>query len=230
MPALYLIRHGQASFAAADYDQLSELGAQQSQHLGEYFGAQGVSPDTVICGGMKRHRQTAEHCLKALKLAPTAVSWLDDSDWNEYDHTGLLEAYTLLPGKADELMTDMSGENPRAGFQRHFAAAMTRWVNGGHDQDYTESWSEFCQRVARGLMAAAEGRKGNVFVFTSGGAISAVCRDLLGLSNSKTAELSWQLANAGYTKVLAGSAGIKLASINEHSHFDGRHRELLSYR
>lgn len=230
MPALYLIRHGQASFAAADYDQLSELGAQQSRYLGEYFGAQGVNPNAVICGGMKRHRQTAEHCLKALNLAPTAVSWQDDSDWNEYDHSGLLEAYTALPGKADELMADMSGEDPRAGFQRHFAAAMTRWVNGGHDQDYTESWSEFCQRVERGLMAAVQGRKGNVFVFTSGGAISAVCRDLLGLNNPKTAELSWQLANAGYTKVLAGSAGIKLASINEHSHFDGRYRELLSYR
>jgi broad specificity phosphatase PhoE len=230
MPALYLIRHGQASFTAEDYDQLSELGAQQSQHLGAYFDARGVSPDTVICGGMKRHRQTAEHCLGAMKLAPTTVSWQDDSDWNEYDHSSLLEAYTALPGKADELMADMSGENPHVGFQRHFAAAMTRWVNGGHDQDYSESWREFCQRVERGLMAAVQGRRGNVFVFTSGGAISAACRDLLGLNNTKTAELSWQLVNAGYTKVLAGSAGLKLASINEHSHFDGRHRELLSYR
>ena len=47
MPALYLIRHGQASFGAEDYDQLSDLGMRQSQHVGEYFSAQGIQPDTI---------------------------------------------------------------------------------------------------------------------------------------------------------------------------------------
>jgi broad specificity phosphatase PhoE len=37
MGNLYLVRHGQASFGAADYDQLSELGQRQSVRLGEYF-------------------------------------------------------------------------------------------------------------------------------------------------------------------------------------------------
>ena len=34
---LYLVRHGQASFGADDYDQLSDLGHKQSVRLGEYF-------------------------------------------------------------------------------------------------------------------------------------------------------------------------------------------------
>ena len=37
MAELYLVRHGQASFGAADYDRLSERGEQQSVWLGEYF-------------------------------------------------------------------------------------------------------------------------------------------------------------------------------------------------
>jgi len=37
MGTLYLVRHGQASFGAADYDNLSELGHKQSARLGEYW-------------------------------------------------------------------------------------------------------------------------------------------------------------------------------------------------
>ena len=37
MSMLHLVRHGQASFGADDYDKLSELGWQQSRRLGEYW-------------------------------------------------------------------------------------------------------------------------------------------------------------------------------------------------
>ena len=58
MGHLYLVRHGQASLGAADYDQLSPLGAQQSQRLGEHWRAQGLRFDAVITGSLKRHAQT----------------------------------------------------------------------------------------------------------------------------------------------------------------------------
>ena len=37
MATIYLIRHGQASFGAEDYDKLSELGCRQAQVVGEYL-------------------------------------------------------------------------------------------------------------------------------------------------------------------------------------------------
>ena len=37
MAAIYLVRHGQASFGAADYDQLSARGEQQAQLLGQWL-------------------------------------------------------------------------------------------------------------------------------------------------------------------------------------------------
>ena len=42
MGTLYLVRHGQASFGADDYDVLSPLGHQQALRLGEDFAAKGM--------------------------------------------------------------------------------------------------------------------------------------------------------------------------------------------
>ena len=57
---LLLVRHGQASFGAADYDELSALGEEQSRLLGASLAARGVRPDVVLRGSMQRHRQTAD--------------------------------------------------------------------------------------------------------------------------------------------------------------------------
>ena len=62
MGTLYLVRHGQASFGADDYDQLSPLGRQQAVRLGEYLRPklQGQAIEAVMMGSLKRHRQTWE--------------------------------------------------------------------------------------------------------------------------------------------------------------------------
>ena len=50
MGELVLVRHGQASFGAEDYDKLSPLGHQQSKWLGEYFKAHDLQFDAVWRG------------------------------------------------------------------------------------------------------------------------------------------------------------------------------------
>ena len=50
MGMLYLVRHGQASFGAANYDQLSDLGQRQCQRLGKYFRDRGQRFDAVVRG------------------------------------------------------------------------------------------------------------------------------------------------------------------------------------
>ena len=47
MSFLTLVRHGQADFFAEDYDQLTALGEQQAQLLGEYWVRQGQHFDEV---------------------------------------------------------------------------------------------------------------------------------------------------------------------------------------
>ena len=53
MGTLYLVRHGQASFGADDYDQLSPLGLQQAQRLGAHWLAHGQRFDTVLMGTLR---------------------------------------------------------------------------------------------------------------------------------------------------------------------------------
>jgi hypothetical protein len=38
------------------------------------------------------------------------------------------------------------------------------------------------------------------------------------------------MANAGITKLVSGRSGVSLVSVNEHGHFEGPHRGLLTYR
>ena len=56
--SLWLVRHGQASFGKSDYDNLSELGHEQAYLLGKDLARRGVTPELLVSGSMKRHRQT----------------------------------------------------------------------------------------------------------------------------------------------------------------------------
>ena len=55
MAQFHLIRHGQASFGAANYDKLSQLGHQQARWLGEYYRARGETFDALVTGDLVRH-------------------------------------------------------------------------------------------------------------------------------------------------------------------------------
>jgi broad specificity phosphatase PhoE len=60
MGQLLLVRHGQASFGADDYDQLSDLGQKQSIRLGEYWqqmtaeqaGSEALKFEAVFMGSL----------------------------------------------------------------------------------------------------------------------------------------------------------------------------------
>ena len=58
MGTLYLVRHGQASFGADDYDVLSPLGHQQALRLGAYFKAKGITFDAALTGTLQRQIST----------------------------------------------------------------------------------------------------------------------------------------------------------------------------
>ncbi|MGH8443845.1 MAG: histidine phosphatase family protein [Solimonas sp.] len=229
MSAIYLIRHGQASFGAGDYDKLSPLGVEQAGVLGRALLSRGVKPDVVVSGGMRRHRETAEGCLTAMGLA---TQWREDLAWNEFDHEMMVEAYRPRFRNKVLMMAELAATlNPRRAFQDVFAEAMNRWISGEHDADYTETWTGFCGRVEQAVQRLREtmGPSRTALVFTSGGPISTVVRQLLELSDGRAARLNWTLANAAVTKLIYSERGIYLSSLNEHAHFEHENR-LISYR
>src|SRR6478609_986561 len=125
MGVVILVRHGQASFGADDYDVLSETGWAQGRRLGEWL----ARPSSVVNGGMRRHRETAE-----------AAGW-DTSDidpgWAEFDHLSVVAADPDHP----------AGALDRRAFQRAFEQATARWTGGANDAEYAESWPAFRARV-----------------------------------------------------------------------------------
>lgn len=217
MGLLLLVRHGQASFGADDYDVLSETGWEQGRQLGDRLREAKVAPDTVVRGGMRRHRETAE-----------AAGWAGaevDPGWDEFDHLSVVEAYPDLP----------PGDLDRREFQRVFELATARWSGGSFDAEYAEPWPAFRARV-RASFAAAAGRAGQgqtAVVVSSGGPIAAVCADLVDPeADDATYARLWSrlnavLVNSSVTRVVVGSTGARLLTYNEHPHLSG---ELVTYR
>jgi broad specificity phosphatase PhoE len=230
MGAVYLVRHGQASFGAADYDKLSELGVEQARVLGGALGARLERVDAVVTGTMLRHRETAAACLGALGLTlePRQVA-----DFNEFDHEEVVVRHT--PRYADKAVLReelAAAKDPRRAFQELFTQAVARWVAGGHDAEYRESWAAFKARSLKALdaLVASLGPSKTALVFTSGGPITAVAQELLGIPDAHAFRMNWTLANCGVTKVIYSERGRYLSTLNEHAHFEGAHRALLTYR
>jgi broad specificity phosphatase PhoE len=225
MAVIRLIRHGQASFGLKNYDQLSDLGYEQSRLLGRSLKRRIETPDLVVCGEMERHLQTATTTLEAMGL---------DFDpqrnvaWNEFDHEEVIVRHKPLYRSKTVMVADLTRRgDPKHQFQLMFDDALERWTGGEHDSDYAEPWEGFVARVLEGLERLPE--DGNVLVFTSGGPASAVTAALLGLGPDGWRRLNRTCANCSETKIVTGRSGASLVTWNAHSWFDAE-RELISYR
>jgi broad specificity phosphatase PhoE len=219
MADLWLVRHGQAGEMMGEYDLLSERGWEQARVAGA--GWRHIAPVShTIHGAMRRHRETAQGFAEGFGGLPDPV---EDAAWNEFDHQAVIRS-ALGSG----MQPDPS--QGRAGFFRFFLDAMGRWADGDHDADYPEPYADFQARVVAGLeRATARLGKGETgVVFTSGGAISAVCRHLLDLTPQKAFTLNLSLVNTGVTRLRVAPGWTTLASLNVHAHLDSR-PELLTH-
>ncbi len=219
MGVILLVRHGQASWGAADYDQLSELGVQQGEVLGGWLAKAGVRPDRLVAGSLRRHRQTAE---AASGGAGWALDLTTDAGWDEFDHVQLLDVYGVDRGVPE-------APSGRSELDAWFDAAVERWVSGRHDDDYPESFPAFTDRVAVALRRTAEavGPGETVVVFTSGGPVAWAVASLVGAATPTWQRLNPVLVNASVTKLTVGRRGTTAVSFNEHGHLPP---DLLTYR
>jgi broad specificity phosphatase PhoE len=213
-----LVRHGQASFGAAEYDELSELGRVQSGTVGAALAARGLIFDQAVSGSLRRQRDTAK---LALEAAGIEVGVEIDDRWNEYDHLGLVQHHMDLEG-------GVPATSSRA-FQGLLDAALEKWIRGASNPPGAPTWAAFSDRVWAGLEEVL-GRGGSAVVFTSGGAITAVCARLLSLTPPGAVALHRVVVNGGVTKIISGRSGTSLISFNDHAHFDGTASDQLTYR
>ena len=233
MSTIYLIRHGQASFGQTNYDQLSNLGEQQAEHLGKCLAERLEKIDGTCLGALARHQQTSERVLAGFGEDIESSNAKVIAGWNEYDHQQLLARLRPEFETAESMMKYVRQQkNPSQVIEDSFNKAMQRWISGQYDNDYTETWLQFKQRVHSALEATIAYAKGkdNVLVFTSGGPISLIAQHLLGVPSEQIMRLNWTLLNCGVSKLVVTPSRTFLASLNEHTHFELANRKhMLTY-
>ncbi|GAA6184122.1 MULTISPECIES: histidine phosphatase family protein [Alteromonadaceae] len=233
MTAIYLIRHGQASFGQQNYDKLSDVGHQQAKLLGNSLQTRIGDFDKVFLGSMLRHKQTLQNCLSGMSSVVDESNWNFDANWNEYDHNDIIAQmgpeFTDAPSVKNWLLTQ---NNPKAAFEKLFNDAMNRWMSGQHCDEYVESWERYLNRIKGALENVINNAKGakKVAVFTSGGPISVVSQYLLGIPPSNVMQVNWTLVNCGITKLVNTQSRVFLSTLNDHSHFEGQHKSLITYK
>lgn len=200
-----MIRHGQASFGADDYDRLSDTGVKQSELAGDYLRHIGWVPDRVLCGTLKRQRDT----LAGMGFAPDA----EHAGLNEYDFHNLLE---VRFGSSDlgSVITDR---------KTHFRAlreTLLDWQGGGLT-GAGESWQDFCDRIDAARQSACAPGAERVLVASSGGAIARLVSAALGTDGASMIALNLQIKNAALTRFIFTQRPFFLHSFNETPHLDG---------
>ena len=149
MAAIYLIRHGQASFGKADYDQLSELGIKQAKILGKHWQSL-AKPDKFYSGDLLRHGQSLEHFLVGYQESESPV--IIHSGFNEFDHIDILKRYKPQWGDFAKMSTTMAKQQEvNKQIPKEFFLAIQRWVSSDKSGEYKESWQQFKTRCISAL-------------------------------------------------------------------------------
>lgn len=211
MGTIYLVRHGQASFGAADYDKLSDLGTQQSVRLGEYFAARGVGFEAVFTGTLKRHAQTWLGIAQGSGLSLHANTW---SGLDEYNGQAIISA--IAP---QERTTPDSPELYKHHF-RLLREGLTQWMRGAIQPEGMPSYAEFVHGITSALDHVRWQYSGNVLIISSGGPISAAVGHILGASPQATVELNMHIRNSSVTEFTFSPRRHTLLTYNTLPHLD----------
>ena len=211
MGTLYLIRHGQASFGAADYDQLSELGARQCHALGQYFAERGIVFEAVLRGTLRRHAQSLAALTEGFGALPPALEW---PGLNEYDSEAIIR--TVHSGA---LAAPDSPEVYRAHF-RLLRQGLAAWMAGSVAPVGMPSYAAFVAGINGALDHVRSQHTGNVLLVSSGGPISTAVGQVLGTSAETTIELNLRIRNSALTEFAFTPKRHMLLSYNHVPHLD----------
>ncbi len=212
MGTLYLVRHGQASFGAANYDQLSPLGQRQSARLGEHLHTLGLRFDAVLTGTLQRQLQTWEQLSQGLGQELQAQAW---PGLNEYDSAAVLEAIQARPP-----------EHPTSpeGYRQHFRLlrdGLRQWMAGVVSPRGMPSYTDFVQGVTTALDHVRSQYRGNVLIVSSGGPIATAVGRVLGTTPETTIELNLRIRNTAVSELAYSPKRHNLVSFNTLPHLSG---------
>ncbi|GGF77670.1 histidine phosphatase family protein [Alteromonas lipolytica] len=226
MAEIILLRHGQASLGAANYDQLSPVGYQQAELLGRQWANLALGADKLVLGSMARHEQTATAFLKGLstKTQVTQPEVCVDGGLNEYDFQNLLDS---LKAQYPQSWHD-TGNGPRD-YYHNIKAALLHWANGDIADDGHCSWEGFKSRILTALESAMASPFRRLVLVTSGGPTSMLLGHFLGLDATRTINLSLRIKNTSTSTIITNRTDFTVESVNDVSHLmTAEHCQLIT--
>ncbi|WP_180733036.1 histidine phosphatase family protein [Paraburkholderia sp. PGU19] len=217
MAELYLVRHGQASLGADDYDRLSDVGEQQGIWLGEYFAQRDIAFDRVMTGTLRRHAQTLDAIRRGLGEARIDCEIHPGLD--EYDFHALFRAL----GDEHSALAERATRSPRD-FFKALREVLQLWTQGALDGRAPETWDAFQQRVSDARAAIQQGSGQRVLVVSSGGVIAALTQQVLQAPAATAIALNMQIRNSSVSHYFFNRGMLHLSSFNGIGHLDDPQR------
>ena len=213
MGTLFLVRHGQASLGADDYDWLSPLGERQCLTLGAYWRARGLRFDAVLSGGLRRHAQSLAGIVEGLAQGdlPAAQIW---TGLNEYDSEALIR--TVHQGELERPLQAQAA-------QQHFRllrVGLRAWMAGQSRPEGMGGYAEFAAGVAAALQHVREQCTGNVLLVSSGGPISNAIGQVLQTSGEAIIDLNLRIRNSSVSEFSFNPKRHALLTFNTLPHLD----------
>jgi broad specificity phosphatase PhoE len=236
LSTLLLIRHGQASYGAADYDHLSARGRTQAAATGVYVARKEI--DALYAGPLRRQRDTAT-IMREHGVVPD-LQIVDELA--EYDAFTIIQRFLPSLVESDPalrpLIDGTAGADAARLMDRAFEAAVAAWSRGHLEHEEIEGFEAFGARVRKGLerVLGAHGGGQRVAVVSSGGPISIAVSFALGLGPDQTMAIGRAIRNASITEVRWRSRGFawrpgefSLYGFNHVAHLE-HDAELITYR
>ena len=222
---LTLIRHGQASYGAQNYDQLSPRGHDQMRALGAWWSSR-FSADSNrllptrsswVIGTLTRHIESLESfalggewsCRPAQYILERSdpsneIKYSVDEGWNEFDFKRILSELS------SQLDTEPQGRRVSArGGMELFEYQMFKWISGRASISYL-SWPEFQAQSLRSLIklgaVSAERRdlshpSPSMICITSAGVITALLTACLRLDPRQSFSTLMKIYNSSITQI-----------------------------
>ncbi|HRN75945.1 histidine phosphatase family protein [Ottowia sp.] len=241
MGTLYLVRHGQASFGADDYDQLSELGRRQSLRLGQYLRqhlGDALRFDAVLTGTLRRQIGTWQGIAEGGGVdapppsragPPQAASARSGGSadtpvrsvgahilWpglNEYDSHAVIQAVHPEPLPKPD--------TPEL-YRQHFRLlrdGLMAWMAGRVQPAGMPSHAEFRAGVV-GALDHVRQYAGDVLIVSSGGPIATAVAHILDAPAATSIELNLRIRNTALTEFAFSPRRHQLLTYNTLPHLD----------
>ena len=204
MAELLVIRHGQASFGAENYDVLSDLGRAQARAAGDWLRMIGWTPDRVITGTLNRQIDTATE----MGFDPARE---EHEGLNEYDFGNLLDA--RFQGAVPYMV-----KGDRKAHFRTLRETVFAWQRD-EIENPSETWEQFVDRVDAARAMAVDTDAKRVLVISSGGVIGQMTAASLHAPAQHMMNLNLQIKNAAMTRFMFSGTLFSLNEFNATPHY-----------